>query len=401
VEYQTVQGPSNFVLKDIGVHGMAGQGVLGSHINKLGTDTFTASDIYLRGNGLAGWDSDGGGCGTSCETVGTMTLSYMRVEFNGCVQNGTTGGYNSITNTWANGYNWCYDDGTGGYGDGLSFIAAGDVNFTINNSYIRWNTQDCYDLLHLGDDQTHNQNIYVYNNWSEGCEGQSFKIGGNANVTAYNNVSIVNCRILLEPTVFPMTLNPAGYGDFGDPCRAGGDQWSIYVNDGKTISMIHNTSLGYSATMYDIGCSASCTGTDLLIFKDNISIGYPDPGNGGIVAAGIYLDAVTDPFANVGSSISYNDWYTMRGNTCPQDGNETNYQCTDPALLSESDINAIQPPLTAGSTNVIGKGITAGPTTDILGNAYANPPSIGAYEFLTNLLHSIFSGAASISGVVK
>jgi hypothetical protein len=391
------QGPSNYIVKDVGVHGMSAQGVLGSHINQTSGDFFTASYIYLRGNGMAGWDSDGGGCGTSCETVGTMTLSHMYVDFNGCVQNGTTGGYNATTHTWAAGYNWCYDDSTGGYGDGLSFIAAGAVNFTIDHSFIRWNTQDCYDLLHLGDDATHVQTINLYSNYAEGCEGQTYKIGGNSNVTAENNVSIDNCRILGSPTIFPMTLNPAGYNNFGDPCRAGGDQWSVFVNDGRTMKMIHNTSLGYSATMYDVECSNTCTGSEIFIFQDNISIGYPDPGNGGIYAAGFYMQG-TNPFANAGSNISYNDWYMLRSNTCPQDAHETNYQCGDPVLLAESDINAIQPQLTAGSTNVIGKGVTAGQTTDNAGNLFASPPSMGALEYINNIIRHLFGGSSSISG---
>src|SRR6185312_7343982 len=62
LEYQTAQGPIRATLKDIEIHSIANEGISGGHLNSAGTDTFTASDIYLMGNGGAGWDWDGGGC---------------------------------------------------------------------------------------------------------------------------------------------------------------------------------------------------------------------------------------------------------------------------------------------------------------------------------------------------
>jgi hypothetical protein len=402
IAYQTAQGPSNTVLKDIGIHGVAAQGVLGSHINQSSGDFFNASYIYLRGNGLAGWDSDGGGCGTSCETVGTMTLDHLYVDFNGCAEVHPNGGYNATTGTANNGYNYCYGQSQGGYGDGLSFIAAGDVTFNLTNSYARWNMQDGNDLLHLGDDQTHTQTVNVFNDWSEGNAGQSYKVGGNANSYIWSNYSNANCRVLNMPTVFPMTLNPSGYNTYvaSDLCRSGGDEWATYVNDHRILSMIHNTSVGYGATMYDVGCAGTCTTLATFVFQDNISIGYPDPGNGDVYPGGFYFESgVADPFGNSGSSVRNNLWYKLRSDTCPQvPSHETNYVCTDPLLTSESDINLAVPTLTSGSP-AIHAGLVAGPPLDYYGKSWSTPPAIGFSEFITSpSTAAYFSGSVVISG---
>ena len=51
-EYGNIaQGPSNLTMQDIATDGIAGCGILGSHVNTTSTDVLTASDIYMIGNG--------------------------------------------------------------------------------------------------------------------------------------------------------------------------------------------------------------------------------------------------------------------------------------------------------------------------------------------------------------
>lgn len=373
LEYQTAQGPSNATLKDIEIHGIANEGMSGGHLNASGTDTFTASDIYLMGNGGAGWDWDGGGCGTSCESLGTMNFNWIRIEWNGCVEvqpnGGTVGG---------NGYTECADDSNGGYGDGWALIAT-QGNWTINHGLFRWNTQDGFDSLHTSDDLAHPPTaITLENSWSEGNEGQTFKLGFSPATTARSNVSIGNCRRLAS--AFPP--NPAGYNtDLSDFCRAGGDQWALIMNNGMGPMKIQaNTSVGYGATMYDIECAGTCTTTTQLLFQDNVSMGYLDPVTG-VYAGGLYL-GTADPFANAGSVISYNDWYSMKNNTCPQDAAETNYICTNPNLVSET-IDAINPYLLASSPALSAGTAVSGLTTYYDGSTRGNPPDIGALPLLS------------------
>jgi len=397
------QGPSNTELNDIGAHGIAYTGVIGSHLNQNPGDTFTANNIFLRGNGGTGWDSDGGGCGTSCESVGTVTFNNIRTEFNGCVEVNTSSSPSSI-GTDADGYRYCYAQNTGGQGDGFVLIAAGDVTFSISNSFSRWNTQDGFDMTHLSDDPLRTQIVNIIANWAEGNMGQTFKIGGVADTTAELNFSDGNCRFMGIGGSFPLTLNPSGWNAGlqvnGDLCRGGPDQWAISLSNGHTTTIVHNTSIGYASTMYDISCTGFCDGTEHLIFKDNISKGAPDPGNSGTLPAGFFFQG-EDPFANAGSNISYNLWNTMRSSTCPQNGHETNYQCGDPLLVAQSDVNAINPMLTSSSP-ARGNGITSGPANDYANAPFLIPPAIGMYEFGSTPAPTSTSvgGGVTVSGSV-
>ena len=160
-------------------------------------------------------------------------------------------------------------------------IAAGNMSLNVDHSYFRWNTQDGFDGLHLSDDVKTSPAIHISTSWSEGNAGATFKIGAGASSTAINNVSISNCRILTIASAFP--LNPSGWTlDGADSCRAAGDEWSFQENNGTVITLENNTSVGYGTTMYDVGCAAlapNCFSNGAtFIFKNNISKGYPDPG---------------------------------------------------------------------------------------------------------------------------
>jgi len=388
-EFQANQGPANFIIKDVATEGFNNSGVIGSHLNQQPSDISTASFMKIMGNGASGWNADGGGCGTNCESVGTLNMDHIMMDFNGMVEVFPNGGYSTTTGQPLNGYNYGYAQQTGGYGDGFVQIASGDYNLTITNSESMFNTQDGYDLLHLGDDSTRTQNLTLNNDWAEGNMGQTYKVGGNANVTMYNDVSIGNCKAVTIGTSpyfakFPSGWN-AGLQNNGDYCRAGGDQYFIMLNDNKTVSVIHNTSMGYGATMYDVGCG-TCTGHENFIFKNNINIGYiyPDTGE---YAAGFYYESV-NPWGAAGSRLDHNLWYNMRAGTCPQDRLETNYQCGDPKLTQQVNVDAIDPRLTVQSTLARGKGMSAGLTKDFFGNTFLSPPAIGSYEFIGSVVNS-------------
>ena len=130
--YQTSQGPANMTLTDFAVVGTSNRGIMGSHLNLHGSDTFTASDVYLIGNGQSGWDGDGGGCDNSCESVGTMNISYADIEWNGCM---AVKPYDIGVSPEANpnGFNYCYAQNTGGYGDGFVQLAAGDLTLNVTH----------------------------------------------------------------------------------------------------------------------------------------------------------------------------------------------------------------------------------------------------------------------------
>jgi Putative Ig domain len=381
LNYMTEQGPSNLTLQDVAVVGVAGSGILGSHLNKASSDVFSATDVYVIGNGQAGWNGDGGGCNTSCETVGTMNLSHVMIDWNGCV---AVKPYDMTKPDTQNKFNYCYGQESGGYGDGFVQVAAGNMTLNVDHSFFRWNTQDGFDSLHLSDDIKTSPAIHISTSWSEGNAGQTFKLGAGSASSAINNVSISNCRVLATASNFP--LNPSGWAlDNGDTCRAAGDHWAFQLNNNTVITLENNTSVGYGTTMYDVECAAlapNCAANGAtFIFKNNISKGYPDPGDDNRLASGIYLGA-GNVLANSGSVIDHNLWSTMNTG-CPDSsvpGTEKIYTCGDPDLVGESNINAINPNITSSSP-AINSGIAiSGITTDYNGNTRANPPAIGAME---------------------
>jgi Putative Ig domain len=382
LNYMTEQGPSNLTLQDVAVVGVAGSGILGSHLNKASSDVFSATDVYVIGNGQAGWNGDGGGCNTSCETVGTMNLSHVMIDWNGCV---AVKPYDMTKPDTQNKFNYCYGQESGGYGDGFVQVAAGNMTLNVDHSFFRWNTQDGFDSLHLSDDIKTSPAIHISTSWSEGNAGQTFKLGAGSASSAINNVSISNCRVLATASNFPN--NPSGWAlDNADTCRAAGNHWAFQLNNATVITLENNTSVGYGTTMYDVECAPlapNCAANGAtFIFRNNISKGYPDPGDDNRLASGIYLGA-GNIFANSGSVIDHNLWSTMNTG-CPDisvgGSYEKIYTCGDPDMVGESNINAINPNITSSSP-AINSGIAiSGITTDYNGNTRANPPAIGAME---------------------
>jgi hypothetical protein len=382
-------GASNLTLTDFAAVGISSSGILGSALNTLATDVTTWTDVYVIANGQAGWNADSGGCGTSCETVGTVNIHYSTFDWNGCVPKGV---YDMTKPDTQNGYNFCTDQQIGGYGDGFVTIASGNMNLNVDHSFFRWNTQDGFDSLHLSDDPTHSPNVSIDSSWSEGNEGQTFKLGAGNSATATNNVSINNCLVLATASNFP--LNSTGWNTslIGSPylCRAQRDEWAFQLNTTTTVTLENNTSVGYGTTMYDVECSgaagqsACAAGGAKFVFKNNISLGFPDPGNSSRLPSGFFLGTGVTTAIFTGTSPSNNLWFHMFSSTgCPDSvivPTPTANQCGDPLLVGETNIDATDPNVT-GSSPALAHGVTvSGVTLDYNGTTRPNPPAIGGFE---------------------
>lgn len=388
----SVPGPTNLTLVDFAAVGISGAGILGSKLNPLsGSGVFSATDVYIIGNGSAGWNGDSGGCETSCESIGTMNLSHVIVDWSGCVP--AVYPYDMTKADTALGFDYCGDSGTG-YGDGFVQIA-GAMVLNVDHSFFRWNMQDGFDALHIGDDPSVNSTININTSWSEGNQGATFKMSAGPTSSASNNVSVGNCAVTGTASNFP--LNPTGWNSHltsDQQCRVdhAGDEWSFQLNDNSTVTLTNNTSVGYGHVMYDVECNltatpsqTNCTANGAKVnFNNNLSKGYVDTVLGEL-AAGFYLGTgvTTTAFSNGATN---NLWNTMYVNTgCPDlaisSPVPTNSQCGDPLLIAESNINAINPNITTSSPAYQHGVTTSGITTDYNGNARpGSNPSIGAFE---------------------
>jgi len=393
------QGPANMTLTDFAVVGTAGDGIEGSKLNLLSTDTFTASDVYVIGNGFNGWDGDSGGCGNGCESVGTMNITHLDAELNGCHVNLP---YDWTKTPVANTFNYCYGQNSNGSGDNFVQLAAG-TNFVLNmtHSLIKYGAQDGFDGAHISDDPTTNPATNVSTTWSEGNAGQQFKIGAGAASTLINNVGINTCEVLGTASNFP--LNTSGWTvlDSGDLCRAGGGGMNLTSGAATTITVQNNTTVGYGDTTWVFTCSAfvtNCNGSTIL-FNNNLSLAFPLPSSGTFSAGGFLGTGITT--ANIPSP-THNLWFNMRTG-CPDSViGDTIAQCGDPLLVSESNVNAINPNLTSSSPAIANGLHIAGITTDFNGAIRPNPPAISAFQPLgTTPITTQFSGNVKLSGQVK
>lgn len=399
VNYLTGAGASNLTVTDFAAAGIGSQGILGSNLNVTGggAQATTCTDCYVIGNGGAGWSGDGGGCNTSCESIGTLNLHYNKYAWNGCV----AVNYDFTKSYQLNSYNFCMAQQQGAFanGDGFVQIAAGNLTLNIDHSEFSANVQDGLDALHLSDDLTTSPAVNISTSWAGENMGQNFKIGAGASSSAMNNVSVGDCRALTIDANYP--LNPSGWSTGnqipGDACRASGGNWVFALKAGSTITIQNNTTVSYDTTTYNAGCISGTTcitgGTKAVgIFQNNVTYALADPGNGGQFASGWFLPN-GDLFANSGGAASFNDWYQSRTG-CPDPSltTEANFLCTNPGFIAAS-VNAngtvitVNPNITS-SSSVYHAGTTIGGiTTDY--NGTARPPfSMGAFEAIASATFS-------------
>ncbi len=371
----TDQNTYNVTLTDLDIHGMRDNGIIGAVGGPM-----TATRVRIAFNGQAGWNFDNGFQTKSVN--GQMTWSYVTIEGNGCIEE------YPVTHSFPAAY--CYDDENGGYGDGVGTPDT-QVNFSIDHSTIRYNTQDGLDLLH-----TSGSSITVSTSSFYGNMGQQLKLGPMAATNVTNNVFLTNCkRMSADIAGAPAGWN-AGLSDF---CRA---QAGVVMtqrgdNSGGGIYIWQNNDfVGYAGdAMFESG---NCTDTFLshpttdcntpnIVFQNNLMVGYPY-----VVPTYHYGDL--PPTGTDGDNLprfktlNHNIYYNMRD--CPR---ETASVCTDPHLagepvftghvpIAETAFDTVNFALTSASTNAIGTGVSIpGVTTDYNGATRTIPTTIGALVY--------------------
>jgi hypothetical protein len=333
--------------------------------------------VSMKGNAAAGWNMDAGGGLTG---TGTLTLSYVDIEWNGCAEE-----YPIVDSVP---YQDCTDQNSGGYGDGIGTATATSNPawyVSVDHSTAAYNTQDGFDLLHL---QGNGSRLTITNSLAYGNMGQQIKVG--ASGSAINNIIVGNCYALNQ--AIPGT--PSGYNSrLSDFCRAADTAVLMNVQDGTTTYFEFNTLVVANATALEIDCNGSCTGTEYFQYKNNIFLGflknaadgYPSGHQTNDYSNPVYLSD-SGLFNNSGSAFSNNITYHYKSNwTCPAVAfvNETNAICADPQLTDETwHLYGYGNMAPVSGSRVIGAGTAiTGVTVDYTGNTRPDPPSIGALEY--------------------
>jgi hypothetical protein len=251
---------SNALLQNLNIHGL----VTGVNAGRL--TNWTVNSVRIAANSSAGWNGDIAGADT---ITGTLTMTNILVEFNGCSETYPAG------KPWA-----CVGQQGGGYGDGLG-VGAGSGDWSITDSVFRYNVSDGIDLLYH-DGST--GSITLNRIWAEGNAGNQIKVSGPSVIT--NSVAIGNCKYTVN---FP---DPYNYGV--DDCRAAGDAVVTVVGTNIQAYIINNTIIGGGNCMIVGGLPSGVTtvGTATVNIRNNILIGD------GINASNTYSGDTCSYFSN-------------------------------------------------------------------------------------------------------
>lgn len=246
---------TNFIFKNVDVHGISNDGMNMSDINGAVFD-----HVNFDGNYAAGLDADTGG--GSSDWAGTITVNYAKTRFNGCQETYPRSSSFNVAD-----YSNCTDQNASppGYGDGWGFNTTAG-NFNITNSEWSHNVQDGLDLLYhdAGD-------IKIDKSLFEGNNGNQLKFTGQ-NVEVDNSLLIANCNYLTQAG---KVYNTGSWSD----CRANGTPMSSTPLLGSTWKFFNDSSLtstgsSGSAFLEIQDRYLTCNGTETYTFSNDVLKNY-------------------------------------------------------------------------------------------------------------------------------
>jgi hypothetical protein len=361
----TTNTTSNITLQDLYIHGLATEGIGGP----IG-GPFTLTRVFIGFNAFAGWNFDDGHS-TPDAPGSSITASYVTMIGNGCLEE------YPIVHTQFPALS-CWDTNSGGFGDSWSGQDTKLDSFLCDHCVMAYNTKDGFIGPH-----TLITNLKITSSESYGNMGQQWKWGTPPGSTTIfeNNLTVGNCRRMSEP----LPGARPGYNRYLTGfCRAAGDIFSFFSAANSTVLFANNTTVGYSATMFDMSCGqANACSSTRFVFRNNIVLGYLNPRSNPSEPPALFYFG--DPSVKVDPDHSL--FFNLRSKPCSL--------FRRPDLICESPAFVNQPSLTLASEAQLdnfnfhpasgspanGHGVAVnGITADYYGKARPNPPSIGAVE---------------------
>jgi hypothetical protein len=336
---------SDVQLTDLDIHGLARDGIQAGRLNN-----WRLTRVRIAANGLAGWDGDLGDSTRGSSNSGSIKMSFVTVEWNGCVE---TYGTSPLAPTG------CFGQSASGYGDGLGTAKTGG-HWVIEDSVFKHNVSDGLDLLYMDGTGT----VTLNRVWSEGNAGNQIKVSGTASVS--NSVVVGQCDFFKGQAF--VTQAPGGV----DHCRAAGDAVAVgAVNPLDVIKLANNTITGNG----NVSVLAAGPAGSKLLMTNNVLIGKPS------YFSGTLADVYTETAITIVDS--HNLKQTLRNAKCTPAMAcldvasaglvNDSFAAFDPHLLSTS-------PARDSGTGATGLGV---PVADFFGTARPQGTSVdrGAVEF--------------------
>jgi len=322
---------SNVTLKDLDIHGLAINGINAGRLKD-----WTLQSVRIAANGWAGWNGD---IGSSSSNSGTIKLSKVIIEWNGCAE--TVGSNPSPTACWG--------QSAGGYGDGLGTAATGG-NWIIEDSKFLHNTSDGLDLLYANGTGS----VTLDRVWAEGNAGNQIKIGGPSLVQ--NTVVVGNCGFFDKQS---FTFNV-------DNCRANGDSLAFSLKNTTDVASLVNSTFVSQGNVAILVVGPVGSKVNSI---NNILVGKPYFLDSTKLSADSYIQG---PSVIELGNIKYN----LKSIRC----NSTSVLCVDPKLVNDSLVG-FNPNLTSESpAKDSGVSHSLVPLQDYF-NAVRIAPDRGAVEF--------------------
>jgi len=356
---------SNITLQDIYIHGLTSIGIGGP----IG-GPFKLTRVAIDFNAFAAWNFDDGHS-TPDAPGSSITASYVTMKGNGCLEE------YPITHQQFPALR-CWDTNNGGFGDSWSGQDTSLDSFLCDHCVMAYNTKDGFigphTLIHY---------LKIANSASYGNMGQQWKWGSSPGSTTIfqNNLTVGNCRRMAEP----MPGAPPDYNrNLTGFCRAAGDIFGFFSAANSTVLFSNNTTVGYSATVFDVSCQASnACGSTHFAFRNNIVLGFLNPKYMTGEVPGLFYFG--DKSVNINSDHAV--YFNLRSKPCPLVGH-SDLICATPGLVnqppstltSESQLDNFNFHPKPGSPAVAHGEPINGLTTDYYGVTRPNPPSIGAVE---------------------
>ncbi|MDP9051307.1 MAG: hypothetical protein M3O31_11405 [Acidobacteriota bacterium] len=355
---------AHITLQDVYVHGFNASGIDGPIGGPI-----TMTRVYSGFNGFSGWNFDDGH-DTPDGPGSTINAQYVFMEGNGCYEQ------YPIVNAFP--AQICYDTGSQGFGDSWSGQDAKLDSFICDHCVMAYNTKDGF----IGPHTVINY-LKITNSESYGNMGQQWKWGTSPGSTTIfeNNLTVGNCRRMSEP----LPGAPPGYNrHLGGFCRAAGDVFSFFTAEHSSVVFANNTTVGYSATMFDLSCGQPKTcGTANFVFRNNIVLGYLNPKANPSELPGLFY--LSDPSVKV--DLDHDVFFNLRSKPCPSFG-RSDLICVAPLFINQPGLTLASEaqldhfnfnPTSASPVNGHGVAVNA-LTTDYYGSPRPTPPSIGAVE---------------------
>jgi hypothetical protein len=300
---------TNTTLTDVRVHGIAANGMLGPT-----GDGVSLARVAIVGNAISGWNMDRGDKTTGS---GALQLFQTHILWNGCSEE-----YPIVD---ALPYNYCTDDNSGGYGDGIGTATIPSYpawTIYIASSEAAYNTQDGFDFLHV---QGNGSGVFITQSEAYSNMGQQLKVGTASEVR--NSLIVGNCHAMKG--AIPGT--PSGYNaHLSDFCRAANTAIALDISSDAPTTFWFNTVLSDNSTGLELDCAGTCPAGS-FIYENNIFKGFANASDGNRYPGMLYTTTLA-LFSNPGTVISNNLTYHAR-QACPNPGwHEQNALCADPLL---------------------------------------------------------------------